>query len=82
MYGFLTVSGILKTAPTKGQRRRGSATIDVMMQAEATEAAALTLWIWQRYISTTAALAGNISKNPQAEMRDSLTLHRLAFRCD
>lgn len=64
MYGFLTVAGILKTDLTKGQRRSRSATITVMMQAEATEAAALTLWIWQRYISTTAALAGNIYRKP------------------
>lgn len=64
MYGFLTVSGMLKTDLRKGQRRGGSATISVMMQAEATAAAALTLWIWQRYISTTAALAGNIYGKP------------------
>lgn len=59
---------------------RRAASIPAVTRTEATEAA--TLWIWQGCIRTTAALAGNTRRNLRAVMRDSLTLHKLAFRCD
>lgn len=64
----------------KARRRSRGVSIAAVTQMEAAEVA--TLWIWQGRIRTTAALAGNTHRNLQAVMRDSLTLHKLAFCCD